>query len=135
MDACELWWLQKQANNSGADFGFLKYPHIVDRKLEWFQAQVRSGTLHTEEVVHYLYNTNGRPKKCVWCQIENESVLHCLVRCPRAVKCRRLLAMTVGDELMELEVARQSFIDIWFDNLRLMEGKLSRRPAKNTFKE
>ena len=25
VDACELWWLQKQANNSGADFGFLKY--------------------------------------------------------------------------------------------------------------
>ncbi|MNE63021.1 hypothetical protein D3C80_1583450 [compost metagenome] len=36
---------------------------------------------------------------------------------------------------MKLGVARQSHIDIWFDNLRLMEGKLSRRPMRKTSKE
>ena len=110
----------KDANYSGADFSFLKYPHVVDRRLEWFQLQVRSGTLHTEEVVRCLYNTGTEPSMCVWCNKEPESVLHCLIRCSRAVYARRCLALIVSKELTSMGV---SCIDIWFDNVRLKDGK------------
>ncbi len=46
----ELWWLLSRANQFHVGQEFLKDPFVVDRALEWFQQQVRSGTLHTLQV-------------------------------------------------------------------------------------
>ncbi len=55
----ELWWLQSRANQCLSGQKFMKYPFVVDRAHEWFQLQVRSGTLHTRQVIQELYDVKG----------------------------------------------------------------------------
>ncbi len=63
-----LWWLQSRANQCLYGQEFLKYPFTVDRALEWFQLQVRSGTLHTRQVIQELYGAKGEPNMCPHCK-------------------------------------------------------------------
>ena len=62
-----LYWLQADSIRSGADFSFLKCPHKINRQVEWFYAQVRSGTLHTKETMRCLYGKDEEMERCKRC--------------------------------------------------------------------
>ncbi len=72
----EQWWPQSRANQCLRGQEFLKCPFVVDRTLEWFQHQVRSGTLHTQQVTQELYGAKGKSNLCSHCMWEPESILH-----------------------------------------------------------
>ncbi len=101
----DLWWLQSRALLGGQEF--LKYNFVVDRALEWFHLQVRSGTLHTRQVIQELYGVKGESDLYPHCKMESESILHCL-GCKRAIAVRQELVIATAKELRGPEFPRRA---------------------------
>ena len=119
----------------GFDFNFLKCPFRVNRMTAWFYSQVCSGTLHTRKVVSSLYSDQELDVRCPICGVEDESVLHCLVRCKTASIARKKLSVRVSRQLDKLGVKGVVPIDIWFDNTQWINGRLIKNKERKTSKE
>jgi len=129
------WWLQKEAMTKCHDSQFLRCPWRVDRKTYWFYMQVCSGTLHTRKVVKLLYNDQQINQMCPKCGREEESALHCLVRCPAVIIARRKLAVNTSRQLNKLGINGSEPIDIWFDNKQWYKGKLTKTNTRKSSKD
>ncbi len=108
---------------------------VVDRTFEWFQLQVRSGTLHTRQVIQELYGAKGESNLCPHCKKEPESIHHCLVRCKKAIAVRHELVITTAKELRELGVSPKSKVKVRFDNIELTFNKIKKVAGRKTSRE
>ena len=117
------------------DFSFMKCPFRVDRKPEWFIAQVKSQTLHTRAVVKNLYGVKDMDTACPKCNFEQETVLHCLVNCPVARMARILLSKEVAKRLSSMGLHKSQCVDIWFDNQQWCNGRRTMNEQRKTGSE
>ena len=67
--------------------------------------------------------------------MEPESILHCLVRCKRAIAVRQELAIATAKELRELGVSPKSKVKVWFDNIELASNKIKKVAGRKTSRE
>ncbi|MNE52889.1 hypothetical protein D3C80_1475860 [compost metagenome] len=131
----KLWWIQSKCLGGAVDFKFMRCPFRVDRALEWFVAQVKSHTIHTKAVIQQLYGVVDMDTLCPKCKLEQETVLHCLVRCPVAIMARKLLVKEVATKLSKMGLHKDQRVDMWFDNQRWCNGALQVNKRRKTSKE
>ena len=82
-----------------------------------------------------LYGARDESDLCPHCKMEPESILHCLVRCKRAVAVRQELAIATAKELRELGVSPKSKVKVWFDNIELASNKIKKSEGRKTSRE